>query len=181
MTFRNIYRFCILPVSLAVIRLISRIRMVFYRRSLTYLFCNKFKLVSKQIGFASPGKNFRRKTRRLADKLTSEAESLQAIFSYLKSRKRRATSLPWVSPEEAWLLPALDCKAFSVLLLELLKGLGIKSELWIGLNSRQEIGHAWLELALEGEKRALDRDYCQAVPLEEYRLNHTYALVTRVA
>jgi transglutaminase-like putative cysteine protease len=113
--------------------------------------------------------------------LADEGEKIQTIFNYLRIRKRRAATLPWLSPEEAWLLPALDCKAFSVLMLELLKQLGIKAELWIGLSGREGEGHAWLEVGINGEKRVLDRNCRRTVPAREYRRIHPYTLITRVA
>ncbi len=168
-----------------VVKLTSRAQLAISCHSVSYLSCAKFKFVSKKIEFSLPNKIFILQTHqvinKLINKLTSEEEKIQIVFNYLRENKGRAIILPWVSAEEAWLLPALDCKAFSVLLLELLKNLGIKSELWVGLNACEEEGHAWLEVEINGRKRVLDRDYQQAMSIKEHHLTRPYTLRTKIA
>jgi len=90
--------------------------------------------------------------------------------------KGRATSLPWLLPEEALFAHSLDCKGFAVLLSALLTICGRANELWIGLPSDGEDGHAWVVIESEGGRIAVDQLNGRGIPEPVYLKEHPFAI-----
>ncbi len=98
------------------------------------------------------------------------------ILTPLHALKERATSLPWLLPEEALLAHSLDCKGFAILLSTLLTICGRENELWIGLPANGEDGHAWVVIECEGGRIAVDQLNGRGVPEPVYLKEHRFAI-----
>jgi hypothetical protein len=104
----------------------------------------------------------------------------EEIIAYLHSIKSRTSPAPWLLPETALVAPSLDCKGFSTLLSSLLSTAGIKNELWIGLPSNGEDGHAWVVLETPDGRIAVDQFNEMGVPEFLYLQDHPFPLTLTI-
>ncbi|MBI5788254.1 MAG: lasso peptide biosynthesis protein [Candidatus Schekmanbacteria bacterium] len=161
---------------------IVRWQLAVYYNRLGYFFSPKLCALKDRMGKPANNRLFCRKTRQIMADTSTCREKTQAVFNYLKQKKGETFALPWLFPEEAWILPALDCKGFSVLMLEMLKHLGISSQLWIGImaGNHEYTGHAWLVVQNETDDMVYDRKYRQGVSLTGYNPDCAYILTARI-
>ncbi len=176
----NIFRNCTAGWLRAGTEIVIRGWLAGYYSRWEYLFCPKLEALRKKLEQSGVAFPIYRKSCRLAAGNIETGGKIQAVFAYLRQGKTRTLNLPWLFPEEAWILPALDCKAFSVLMLEMLRAVGVSSQLWIGLLAQEHTGHAWLETEIKGEMLVYDREYPYAIPRKEYISAHQYSLAAQV-
>jgi hypothetical protein len=102
------------------------------------------------------------------------------LLSRMHAAKSRTQRAPWLLPETAILAPALDCKGFAVLLSSLLNVSGITNELWIGLPSNGQDGHAWVVLETKDGRIAVDQCNGHGIRESDYLSEHTYSITFKI-
>jgi transglutaminase-like putative cysteine protease len=105
----------------------------------------RFHLARAALEAARPPLLFAVIGRRLTAGKADSHEKLECLFDVLRRIKGTEQMDYWPLPEEALVLPRLDCKGFATLFVMLAKGAGVAAGLVVGVDAAGKAGHAWAE------------------------------------
>ena len=172
------YKALIFSILNPTLKLAYRICLVFKEKSFTPLFFTDYCLIKKVRSWYPAPFLARRWVQSLPPQL--HPSRYTDILSSLHSRKLRTQTGIWLLPETALLASTLDCKGFAVLFSALLNAAGMKNELWIGLPSDGQGGHAWVVLDVPDGRIAVDQFNGNGTDETLYLLNQLYALKIKI-